>query len=94
MVTEVYKSLNHIGPKIMEDMFTERDSNYNIRSGHTLELPNYSNYNRTFSVNTFDFRATVMWNSIPVIVKSQLDIKDFKLALNQVNLNCSCKICS
>ena len=44
MVTEAYKSLNHIGPKIMEDMFIERNSNYKLRSGHTLELLNKRKY--------------------------------------------------
>ena len=50
MVTEVYKSLNNLSPAIMQNMFTEKQTNYELRSGQAVEIPSYINYNRTFSV--------------------------------------------
>ena len=36
---EVFKSIQHIGPSIMHDIFNTGQSAYTLRSGHTLALP-------------------------------------------------------
>ena len=93
MLVEVFKSLNGLGPEIMQNMFTKKQSSYELRSGSVVEVPRYLNYNRMFSVNTFDFRATMTWNSLPSEIKSQQNINLLKLALKGVSLKCCCKIC-
>ena len=54
---EVFKSIQHIGPSIMHDIFNTGQSAYTLRSDHTLALPLYKKYDSVFAVNIFDFRA-------------------------------------
>ena len=94
MLLEVFKSLNGLGPEIMQNMFIRKQSRYELRSGSVIEVPIYINYNRVFSINTFDFRATMTWNSLPSEIKSQRSLNLFKLALKGIKLKCCCKICT
>ena len=94
MLVEVFKSLNGLGPEIMQNMFTKKQPSYQLQSGSVVEVPRYLNYNKMFSVNTFDFRATMTWNSLPSEIKSQQNLNLFKLALKNIHLKCCCKICT
>ena len=93
LVTEIFKSVHNLGPRIMHDLFTEKQSNYELRSGQTLELPFYSRYFSTFGLNTFDFRAVMTWNRLPSNIKGLDSLSSFKNALKSVVPNCTCKIC-
>ena len=57
LLTEVFKSIHHLGPPIMHDIFQTKQSVYKLYNGHTLALPLYKRYNSAFGVNMFDFRA-------------------------------------
>ena len=92
--TEVFKSIRHIGPSIMHDIFNTGQSAYTLRSGHTLALPLYKKYNSVFAVNTFDFRAVSTWNKLPANIKSSNSLESFKTALKSVSPICSCKCCT
>ena len=93
MLIEVYKSLHNISPGIMQNIFSVRQANYELRSGEALVVPSYVRYDSTFGINTFDFRAVMAWNSLPSNVKSQTSVNLFKLALKRISPKCSCKIC-
>ena len=40
LLKEVYKSVNHTNPSYINDLFTLRETNYNLRGTHMLNLPN------------------------------------------------------
>ena len=67
MMIEVFKSLNHIGPKIIWDTFEIRDIPYELRQGQTIRTL-HANKSRT--LNSFDFRASQAWNKLPGNIKS------------------------
>ena len=94
LMTEVFKSTNHLGPSIMHDIFSTLQKPYKLRSGHTLALPWYQNYNSTFGVNTFDFRAISTWNKLPLSVKAGENLSAFSIALKSVSPICTCKKCN
>ena len=41
LLVEVFKSIHHLGPPIMHDIFQTKQSVYKLRNGHTLALPLY-----------------------------------------------------
>ena len=90
---EVFKSIQHIGPSIMHDIFNTGQSAYTLRSGHTLALPLYKKYDSVFAVNTFDFRAVSTWNKLPSNIKNLDSLNSFKAALKSVSPICTCKGC-
>ena len=38
LVTEVFKCLNNINPGLIKDLFTKKNSNFNLRNSNLLEL--------------------------------------------------------
>jgi len=94
LVTEIYKSIHGIGPRIMHDIYKTKQSVYKLRSGHLLALPLYKKYDTAFGVNTFDFRAISTWNKLPSTIKTISSLKSFKNALQNISPICTCKICN
>ena len=71
MLQEVYKSINHIGPKLGWDALELVDSKdptnptkpkIELRCGSRIKLPFPKN---TVCINSFDFRAGSAWNHLP-----------------------------
>ena len=87
---EIFKSLNHIGPKIIWDTFEIRDIPYEIRQGQTIRTL-HANKSRT--LNSFDFRASQAWNKLPGNIKSLQSIIKFKSALSNFKIYCRCNNC-
>ena len=54
---EVFKSLNHLNPAIMWDMFLPKPTLYNLRSGIDLKLP--QTRSQKFGVNSLIFRGSL-----------------------------------
>ena len=94
LVTEIFKSINCIGPRIMHGIYTLRQSFYKLRSGQTLALPLYKKYDSVFGVNTFDFRAVSTWNKLPSTIKNSESLASFKNALQNISPICTCKSCT
>ena len=94
LAIEVYKSLNGLSAPIMQNIFTEKQSNYDLRSGKSLAIPSYAKYNTTFGTNTFDFRAVMTWVNLPAKIKCQESLSLFKLALTRIVPKCGCKNCT
>ena len=94
LLTEVFKSTQGLGPRIMHGIFTALQSRYKLRSGHTLSLPLYKKYNSAFGINTFDFRAVSTWNKLPSSIKSLENLDSFTNALKNVSPICTCKSCT
>ena len=78
----------------MQNIFTEKQSNYDLRSGKSLAIPSYAKYNTTFGTNTFDFRAVMTWVNLPAKIKCQESLSLFKLALTRIVPKCGCKNCT
>ena len=90
MMIEVYKSVNHLNPKIMWETFCTKDVPYKLRQGQTLQSVNA---NKVQTINTFDFRATMAWNALPCYIKDIDSLSKFKYALSKFEIYCRCKHC-
>jgi len=94
LLCEVFKSIHNLGPKIMHDIFTIKQSVYSLRNGQSLALPSYKKYNSAFGVNTFDFRAVSTWNKLPPSIKNVESLVSFKNALKTIAPICTCRTCT
>ena len=93
LMIEVFKSLNHLNPAIMWDMFLPKPTLYNLRSGVNLKLP--QTRSQKFGVNSLIFRGSLTWNSLPLTLKCANSIQIFKHCIKLWDgKNCKCFICN
>ena len=58
LLTEFFKSLNHLNPEIMWTIFKGKSSKFNLRSGSNLILPRTNT--QKYGINSLRFRATIL----------------------------------
>ena len=75
LMLEVFKTLHHLNPEFMWDMFVYKQTSYTLRSGRNLILPP----TRTckFGLTSLSFRGSSTWNSLPVSFKSAPSVSSF-----------------
>ena len=78
ILLEVYKSVKHLSPRFLWDIFTAKEAKYNLRKQNQLSR-NCCRTNR-FGLNTFKDYGAKLWNTIPDNIKSK-DLDGFKLWL-------------
>ena len=89
----IYKSLNKENATLMWEMFKRKTNRYKLRTSNTLELP--PSNNTRFATKSFLFRGSILWNSIPDVMKSVESSIEFKQKLKSwTGENCSCHICT
>ena len=71
LATEIYKTLNNLNPKIMKNIFTERDISYNLRKAKSF---------KTFNVKTVKY-GTETWEMVPNVIKNSTSLMEFKSKL-------------
>ena len=93
LLCEVYKTLHNLNPKFMQALFKTKPVSYSLRNCNLLLLP--PSRSRRFGTQSFLFRGSLLWNSLPDSFKSKISLNSFKDALRNLNLCelCSCKIC-
>ena len=92
LMIEIYKCLNRLSPPIMNDFFTYRQNNYNIRNFRELDCENVNTIN--CGLNTLSYKGSQLWQQLPEFIKKSENINSFKLNLKSWrNYNCSCNIC-
>ena len=93
LLSEVFKSLNHDNPAFMSWLFPPKSIPYSLRRQNLLEIPNSDSVRH--GINSFSFRASILWNKIPDTIKTSGNISEFKSKLCELNLTslCTCKIC-
>ena len=92
LMLEVFKTLHHLNPEFMWDMFVYKQTSYTLRSGRNLILPP----TRTckFGLKSLSFRGSSTWNSLPVSFKSATSVSSFKTQIKRWNgIDCSCHLC-
>ena len=93
LLTEVYKTFSGENPYFMKSVFTKKDVIYNLRTSNLLTLPKINT--KRFSLYSFSFRASHLWNQLPDHIKYETSVKGFKnkLVRNWQEVTCSCTIC-
>ena len=92
LVCEVFKTVNYINAEIMWDSFIFKSENkYELRRGRNLTLPKART---SRAINSFDFRAAMAWNSLPVGIKSVDSLRKFNHSLETQTIYCRCANCT
>ena len=92
LMTEVYKSIHHINPEFMWDLFCQKSIPYNLRISNLLVLPKIKSSKN--GLNSFIFRGSILWNTVPDYIKSSKSVTIFKSRIKIWRGNlCSCRLC-
>ena len=90
LVVEVFKSVNQLNPKFMNEMFVKKPNNYNLRSGQTFQIPPNKT---TRGINSAIFRGILAWNMLPQSIKNTTTLTSFKDKVKNLKIYCQCSIC-
>ena len=76
LLLEVYKCLTSKNPSFLWDLFECRPTNYNLRKRISSQLP--STKTVRYGLNSLRFRESMLWNTLPDIIKSAKNGRQFK----------------
>ena len=81
MALEVFKNMMPVNPEFMLSYFNENTIPYNSRNGNRLLLPPAKTVK--FGINSLIFRGSLLWNNLPLNLKSCQTTDEFKLELKR-----------
>ena len=73
---EMFKCVNGINPKYLNDMFTLPDSNYEFRNEKRVLQPKFQTYR--YGYKSFRYFGSKIWNMLPHNIKNVEDLHSFK----------------
>ncbi len=90
---EVFKSLNNLNPKFMNEIFEIKEIPYELRDTKVLVQPKFQKM--TYGKNTFQYYGSHIWNLLPNNIKECTTQTSFKTLLDTWSgPSCQCNICS
>ena len=88
---EIYKALNNTNSPFMQEYFIRNDVKYDLRTRDLLHIPAAKSI--TFGIDSIKFRGSLLWNSIPDLIKRASSAAIFKRNIkNWSGEECHCKI--
>ena len=88
LLTEIYKSLNHISPIIMQEFFDLKVTPYSLRNNNLL-----TNTLR-FGTHALCFKGSLIWNTVPNHFKNITSLDELKHKIKTWKpTTCTCKLC-
>ena len=88
MLTLIYRALNGNTPVYIKNLLNERDTSYNLRGQHLLNVPRVNTTN--YGLHSFRYSACKLWSSLPNSFRTAPTTNAFKLAVNQIKFNSDC----
>ena len=76
LMTEIYKTKSGLSPPFMKDIFTVRNTGYNLRHGNDSLIPKVRT--TTHGIETISFLGNRLWSTLPNIVKQASTLPIFK----------------
>ena len=84
--------LNLKNPSFLWDLFERRPTNYNLRIKDLIQLP--STKTVRYGLNSLRFRGSMLWNTLPDMIKSAKNERQFKKRIKDwTGSTCCCLIC-
>ena len=80
LMIEVFKSINHMNPELLWDLFCPKQRPYNLRSQMLVTLP--SAKSTKYGTNSLIFRGSLLWNILPNTFKAQTHSLLLKIRLS------------
>ena len=92
LVTEVYKFVNGLSPKIMGEIFQVQEKSYNLRTDISFKSHNIKTVH--YGQNSISYLAPRVWMLVPEDIKNSPSIQAFKSKIrNWVPEDCPCRLC-
>ena len=92
LMIEIYKTLNCNNPSFIQECFVRKDTKYDLRTKDLLQTPPAKSIR--FGIDSIKFRGSLLWNSMPDLIKSASSAAIFKRNMkNWSGDKCQCKIC-
>ena len=92
LMIEIYKTLNCTNPSFVQECFVRKDTKYDLRTKDLLQIPAAKSI--MFGIDSITFRGSLLWNSMPDLIKSASSAAIFKRNIkNWSGDKCKCKIC-
>ena len=90
-IVEIYKSLNHISPPIMQEFFDLKVTPYSLRNNNLLRLPK-TNTSR-YGTEALCSKGTIIWNAVLNRYKNLNYLEKFKQQIKMWKpTTCTCKL--
>ena len=92
LAIEMYKVKNNLSPKLMKNIFPDRDIPYNLRNPNPFQSSNISTaFNGS---ETISFRGPKTWALLPTKIQESESLDEFKAKIKLWEpKGCTCRIC-
>ena len=92
LMTEIYKSMNHLNPPLIWEFHDKKHVNYMIRIQNLCKLPQINT--QSYGQESLSFRRSILWNTLDDSVKNEPTLSEFKTKIKNLAWDkCTCKIC-
>ena len=92
LMIEVYKYINDLSPPIMNEIFQQRESIYNLRNSRVFQPTR--KYTLRYGTETIQYKASQLWELVPNDIKHCQSLSEFKQKIKQWRpIGCPCRLC-
>ena len=92
LMTEMFKTINNLNPRFMNEAFPQRNAAYNLRNANTFTVPMV--HTVKYGTETVRYTGQRIWHSLPQEIKDANSVKQFK---NRIKIwkyvDCDCRLC-
>ena len=92
LMTESYKTKSGLSPPFMKDIFTDRNTGYDLRHGNDSQL--LKAHATTYGIETISFLVNRLWLTLPNITKQASTLSILKSQIKcWKGKNCNYRLC-
>ena len=92
LMTEIYKSMNHLNPSIVWEFHQEKPITYGLRLQNLCKLPTIKTFG--FGLDSLSFLGSFLWNTLDDSIKQVTTLSRFKKRIKDWTADrCTRKIC-
>ena len=92
LMTEIYKSINHLNALLIWEIFSIKTTEYNLRSTNPIIIPRVKT--AKYGTNSIVFKVSLLWNSIQNFCKDSQNVEEFQMKIKGWGAStCTSTIC-
>ena len=83
LLCHTFKSVNHLHPTYLSDLFSTFTHNHNTRNPGQLKLPHMRS---SFGQRSYSYSGALLWNSLPAVAHQASTIEDFVNIIKNISI--------
>ena len=92
LATEIFKFLHGLSPEILNEVFIERNFNYNLRGNNFLSRRRVNSVR--YGTKSVSFLGPKIWDILPNEIKNSETLHQFKAKIKSwIPIDCPCRLC-